>query len=84
MQNNSVDKSIFQFLGARIWAPMPVYQYENCSGYVVGHMRNLFHVIIMPFLTSSFLLQFEYYKNQKSSLDETKSIFYNFLRASFW
>ena len=143
MQNNSVDKSIFHFLGARIWAPMPVYQYENCSGYVIGHMRNLwwwwwwwwivfvvwltderrlalfpagtivrdpyhrksefrlswmklcssdnhyttapqFHVIIMSFLTSSFLLQFEYCKNQKCSLDETKSIFHNFLRASFW
>ena len=34
MQNNSVNKCIFHFLGARIWAPMPVYWYENPSGYV--------------------------------------------------
>ena len=34
MQNNSVSKSIFHFLGARIWTPMPVYCYENPSGYV--------------------------------------------------
>ena len=33
MQNNSVNKGIFQFLGARIWVPMSVYQYENSSGY---------------------------------------------------
>ena len=34
MQNNSVNEGIFRFLGARIWTPMPVYRYENPSGYV--------------------------------------------------
>ena len=37
MQNGNVDKGIFQFLGARIWVPMPVNQYEFPSGYVTGH-----------------------------------------------
>ena len=68
MQNKSVNKGIFHFWGGRIWAPVSVYQYENCSGYVTDNMCNLFHdVIIMPFLTSNFLLKFEYCKNQKSS-----------------
>ena len=31
---NSVNKVIFNFLGARFWTPMLVYWYENCSGYV--------------------------------------------------
>ena len=39
MQNNSVNKGIFNFLGARIWAPMPVYWYENRSEHVAGHAR---------------------------------------------
>ena len=34
MQTNSVNEGIFRFLGARIWTPMPVYRYENPSGYV--------------------------------------------------
>ena len=33
-QSNSVNKGIFNFLGARTLVPMPVYQYENPSGYV--------------------------------------------------
>ena len=37
MQNNSVNKGTFHSLGARIWVPMPVYQYENPSGYVTEH-----------------------------------------------
>ena len=43
MQNNSVDKSIFHFFGARIWMPMPLNQYEFPCGYVTGHIchRNL-------------------------------------------
>ena len=32
MQNNSVNKGIFYFLGGKIWVPMPVYQYENPFG----------------------------------------------------
>ena len=32
MQNNSVNKGIFHFSGARIWVPMPVYWFENPSG----------------------------------------------------
>ena len=36
MQNNSVNKCIFHFLGARIWAPMLGYRHENPSGYVTG------------------------------------------------
>ena len=39
----------------------------------------LFH-----FQLPNFLPKFEYCKNQKSSLDDTKDIFYNFLRVSFW
>ena len=37
MQNNSVNKSIFYFLGARIWVPIPVYRYENRSEYVADY-----------------------------------------------
>ena len=36
MQNNSVNKSIFHFLGTRIWVAMLVYQYENPSGYITA------------------------------------------------
>ena len=32
MQKDSANKGIFHFLGARIWAPMPAYWYENRSG----------------------------------------------------
>ena len=32
--NNSVNQGIFYFMGARIWAPTPVYRYENRFGYV--------------------------------------------------
>ena len=35
MQNNSVNKSIFHLLGARIWVPMPVYWFENPSGNII-------------------------------------------------
>ena len=35
------------------------------------------------FQLPNFALNFEYCKNQNSSLDETKSIFHNFLRALF-
>ena len=34
MQNNGVNKGILHFLGARIWAPMLVYCYENLTGYI--------------------------------------------------
>ena len=36
MQNDSVNKGILNFLGARIWVPMLVYWCKNCSGYVAG------------------------------------------------
>ena len=35
MQNNSVNKGIFHLLGDRIWAPMPVYWFENPSGNII-------------------------------------------------
>ena len=43
MQNNSVNKGIFYFLGARIWAPMLLYWHENPSGYVsdIGFFLNI-------------------------------------------
>ena len=53
MQNNCLNKGIFHFWVARSWVPMPVYWYENRSGYITGTMCNLFHdVLIIPFLTS--------------------------------
>ena len=36
MQNDSVNKGIFHFLGDRIWPPMLLYRYENCSEYVTA------------------------------------------------
>ena len=85
MKNKGAHKGIFHSLGARTWVPMPVYQYENYSGYVTGNMCNLFHdVIITLFLTSNFLLKLEHCQNQKSSPGETKSIFHNFLKALLW
>ena len=39
MQKNSVNEGIFRFLGARIWTPMPVYRYENPSGYVTDILQ---------------------------------------------
>ena len=39
IQNNSVNKGIFHFLEARIWVPMPVYRYENPSGYVTVYNK---------------------------------------------
>ena len=39
MESNSVNKGIFHFLGARIWVPMPVYWYENPSGYVTVYKK---------------------------------------------
>ena len=36
MQNDNVNKGIFYFSDSKIWVPMPVYQYENTSGYVMG------------------------------------------------
>ena len=84
MQNNSANKGIFHFAGARIWVVMPVYQYQNCFGYNIDNMYISAHIItFMPFLTSNFLLKFEYCENQKSSLGETKTISHNFLRALF-
>ena len=38
MQNNSANKGIFHFLGARIWVPMPVYWYENRPGYITARV----------------------------------------------
>ena len=38
MQNNSVNKGIFYFLGGKIWVPMLVYWYENLSGYVMDYV----------------------------------------------
>ena len=38
MRNNSANKGIFHFLGARIWVPMPVYWYENCPGYITARV----------------------------------------------
>ena len=40
MQNNSVNKGTFHFLGTRIWAPMPVYRYKNPSGYITDVIIN--------------------------------------------
>ena len=40
MQNNGVNKSIFHFLGTRIWVPVSsVYQHEDSSGYVPDHVE---------------------------------------------
>ena len=40
MQDNSVNKSIFHFLGTRIWAPvLSVYQHEDSSGYFTDHLE---------------------------------------------
>ena len=41
MQNNSVNECIFHFLGARIWAPIPVYRYENPSRYITEKAKKL-------------------------------------------
>ena len=38
MQNNKVNKGIFNNLGTRTWAPMPVYEYENRSGCVTANV----------------------------------------------
>ena len=38
MQNNSANKGIFHFLGARIWVSMPVYWYENRPGYITARV----------------------------------------------
>ena len=35
MQNDKVNEGTIHFLGARIWVSMPVYWYENPSGYVI-------------------------------------------------
>ena len=85
MRNNSVNKDIFHFLGARIWMPVPLYWYENRSAYITGNMCNLFHdAILFHLKLPNFLLKFEYCKKQRSSLGKTKSIFHYFLRALFW
>ena len=34
MQSDSVNKGIFHFLGAKILASIPVYRYENPTGYI--------------------------------------------------
>ena len=39
MQNNSVNKGIFYFLGTRIWAPMQVYQHKNPSRFVTDSIQ---------------------------------------------
>ena len=39
MQNNSVNKGVFYFLGSRIWAPMPVYQHKNPSWFVTDSIQ---------------------------------------------
>ena len=52
VQNNSVNKCIFYFLGARIWVPMPVYRYENLSGYVSGTVSG-----------PSFVYSFSFFRN---------------------
>ena len=39
MQNNSVNKGIFYFLGTRIWASMQVYQHKNPSRFVTDSIQ---------------------------------------------
>ena len=39
MQNNSVNKGIFYFLGTRIWAPMQVYQHKDPSRFVTDSIQ---------------------------------------------
>ena len=39
MQNNTVNKGVFNF-----WVPMPVYQYENRSGYVTDILLNYSYI----------------------------------------
>ena len=34
IENIAVNQNIFSFSGARIWALITVYQYENPSGYI--------------------------------------------------
>ena len=36
IENISVKKRMFTFLGAKIWAPIPVYRYEKPSGYAIA------------------------------------------------
>ena len=36
MQNNSVNKGVFHFLGTRIWVSMPVFWYQNRPGYITA------------------------------------------------
>ena len=43
MQDNSVNKGTFHFLGATIWASMSGYQYENPSGYIFDDYLPLFN-----------------------------------------
>ena len=36
--NTSIKKEIFPFLNARVWVPILVYQNENPSRYITGHL----------------------------------------------
>ena len=57
MQNNSVNKGIFNFLGNRIWVPMPVYHYENHSRYITAFGTGRFlskHLCLQPFFSQRF------------------------------
>ena len=44
----SVKKGIFTFLSAKIWAPIPVYQYNNPSGYVIGWLPTEITMLFQP------------------------------------
>ena len=75
MQNNSINKSIFHFLGARIWAPMLVYRYENPSGYITGSVQKMLTVLFKlvwnthkSTLTNSFEYQGKMFLNTEKSL----------------
>ena len=70
MQNDSVNKGIFHLLGTRIWAPMPVYQYEKPSRYVTDSIQiNIKNVCYYPilyiysYIYTLYFLLFQHFRN---------------------
>ena len=77
IQNQVVNKGIFHFLGTRIWAPMPVYRYENPSRYVTAKYIELLkqtapHPINIPLEYIATLQHFLHFK-----VLDTKTIYHH-------
>ena len=66
MQNDSVNKGIFHLLGTRIWAPMPVYQYEKPSRYVTDSIQiniKMYAIIQFYIYIAIYIFCIFYYSN---------------------